>query len=195
MSVKSHKSAIGSLLEVLDGWRKAGDKSRETAAEEIVCAHERIGGPARTGIAFEPRTTDVFKRMHTNAARLFRWMDDESKDTNLLSANMLPSVLAALPEDVRVHWLNDYLRPLGLCVHGVDQAAGALPDMSRLLCDVLKEGGEGTQALAEAAANPSPANVARAVRELADAERSTHDARVQLESALNTPILKAVRTA
>lgn len=195
MSSKSHKSPISSLLEVIDGWRKAGSKSRETAAEEIVCAHEQIDGPARTGVFFEPRTTDVFKRMHTNAAKFFRWMDDESKDTNLLSANMLPSVLAALPDDMRIHWLNDYLRPLGLLVRSIDQSQGAMPDMSRLLCDVLKEGGEGTQALAEAAANPSPANVARAVKELADAERSTHDARVQLESALNAPILKAVRAA
>ena len=195
MSNKSQKSPISSLLEVIDGWRKSGSKSRETAAEEIVCAHEQIDGPARTGVFFEPRTTDVFKRMHTNAAKFFRWMDDESKDTNLLSVNMLPSVLAALPEDERIHWLNDYLRPLGLVVRGIDQSQGSMPDMNRLLCDVLKEGSEGTQALAEAAANPSLANVARAVKELADAERSTHDARLQLESAMNAPVLKAVRTA
>jgi hypothetical protein len=195
MSNKSHKSPISSLLEVIDGWRKSGSKSRETAAEEIVCAHEQIDGPARTGVFFEPRTTDVFKRMHTNAAKFFRWMDDESKDTNLLSVNMLPSVLAALPEDLRAHWLNDYLRPLGLCVRGIDQAQGALPDMNRMLCDVMKEGSEGAQALAEAAANPSPANVARAVKELDDAERSFHEARLKLEPAVNAPILKAVRTA
>jgi hypothetical protein len=196
MSYKSHKSPISSLLEVLDGWRKAGNKSRETAAEEIVCAHERIDGPARTGVFFEPRTTDVFKRMHTNAARFFRWMDDESKDTNLLSVNLLPSVLAALPEDARIHWLNDYLRPLGLCVRDVDQAENATPDMNRLLCGVLKETGEAVQSMAESAANPTGSNIAKTVKELADAERTIHDARMQLEPAMSAPaILKAVRAA
>lgn len=195
MSYKSHKSPISALLEVLDAWRKGQSKSRETTAEEIVCAHERIDGPARTGVFFEPRTTDVFKRMHTNAARIFRWFDD-TKDTNLLSVNFLPSVLEAMPEELRIHWLNDYLAPLGLCVTNVDHADGAAPDMSRLLCSVLKETSEAVQSMAESAAHPSTSNLERTAKELGDAERAIHHALVELQPAIHAPTsLKAVRAA
>jgi hypothetical protein len=184
MSYKSHKSPISALLEILDAWRKGQNKSRETTAEEIVCAHERIDGPARTGVFFEPRTTDVFKRMHTNAARIFRWLDD-SKDTNLLSVNLLPSILEAMPEELRIHWLNDYLRPLGLCVRNVEQVDGTAPDMNRLLCSVLKETSEAVQSMAESAANPSESNLERAAKELTD-----------IQPAIHAPSgLKAVRAA
>lgn len=196
MSRKSHVSPIASLLAAVNGWRNALGWSRETSADEIVKAHLAIDGPERTGVVFEPRTKDVFKRGHTDAARIFRWLDDDCKDTNLLSVNMLPSVLAALPEDIRLHWLNEYLRPLGHCVGNIEQTAGAAPDVSRLLVDVLKEAGEATQALAESVADPSTASFTRAAKELGDAERAIHHALVELQPVIRAPAsLKAVRAA
>lgn len=196
MSNKAHASPIAALLFAVTKWRTEIKWTRENVATEVVKAHNAIGGPARTGVEFEwgDGAKDTFKRSHADAVRIFRWLDDD-KDTNLLSANMLPSVLAALPEDMRVHFLKDYLRPLGLDVKSIDQSQGALPDMSRMLCEVMKEGSEGAQALAEAAANPSPANVARAMKELDDAERSFHEAKLKLEPAVCAPVLKAVRSA
>jgi hypothetical protein len=195
MSSKSHKSPISSLLEVIDGWRKAGNKSRETAAEEIVCAHERIDGPARTGVFFEPRTTDVFKRMHTNAAKFFRWMDDESKDTNLLSVNMLPSVLAALPEDARVEWLNSFVRPLGLSVRSLEQEAGAAIDITKVLRANLKESADAHSAMVDYAENPSEDARRRVEKELAEQEEVAHKARLLFASAASVSSINEARVA
>lgn len=40
--------------------------------------------------------------MKVNADRVFRWLDDGTKDTNLVPANFVPSILAALPTDLKV---------------------------------------------------------------------------------------------
>lgn len=196
MSIALHKSPISALLEMLDAWRKSQHWSRETVAEEIVSAHERIEGPARTGIQFEPRTTDVFKRMNTNAARVFRWLDDSSKDTNLLNVNFLPSVLEAMPEELRIQWLNDYLRPLGLCVRSVEQASVDSLDVIDLLGKNLKETAEANQALAEYAAHPTKAGLAKVEKELAQEVEVAEHALAEVRSVLGTQTkLQAVRAA
>lgn len=61
-----------------------------------------------------------------NADRVFRWLDDETKDNNLLPANFLPSVLQAMPLDVRTQCIDDVLLPLGLAcrvLHADDDPA------------------------------------------------------------------------
>lgn len=121
------KTAISTIRDFIEDWRRENRWSRETAADMIVQAHERIGGPRLTGITFDPPTRDTFERMRVNADRIWRWLDDSSKDKNLLPLNFLGSVLAALPEERRLHLVDALLAPLGLtgrAVHiGIDPAA------------------------------------------------------------------------
>lgn len=115
MQHASHsKTAITIVRDHFEDWRRANRWSRETAADMIVQAHERIGGPLNTGIKFEPTTTDTFERMRVNADRIYRWLDDASKDKNLLTLNFLWSILAALPEDRRLHLVDALLAPIGM---------------------------------------------------------------------------------
>lgn len=116
MQRATHPSPIALLREHIEAWRRDNRWSRETTADMIVQAHIRIGGPVFTGIAFEPPTTDTFERMRVNADRIFRWLDDVTKDKNLLPFNFLLSIVAALPEDRRILLLNDLLAPVGLHV-------------------------------------------------------------------------------
>lgn len=116
MQRATHPSPIGIFRDHIEAWRRDNRWSRETVADQIVQAHIRIGGPSFTGIAFEPPTTDTFERMRVNADRIFRWLDDTTKDRNLLPFNFQLSIIAALPEDRRVVLLNDLLNPLGLHV-------------------------------------------------------------------------------
>ncbi|WP_341743114.1 hypothetical protein [Azonexus hydrophilus] len=116
MQRATHPSPIGIIRDHIEAWRRDNRWSRETVADMIVQAHVRIGGPVFSGIVFEPPTTDTFERMRVNADRVFRWLDDTTKDKNLLPCNFLLSVLAALPEDRRVVLLNDLLAPLALHV-------------------------------------------------------------------------------
>ena len=103
------KTAITVVREHVEDWRRAERWSRESMADQIVQAHERIDGPRTTGIKFEPHTTDAYERQRVNADRIYRWLDDHSKDNNLLTVNFLPSILAALPEDRRLHLAEDLL--------------------------------------------------------------------------------------
>lgn len=117
MQRATHPSPIAIVSDHVEAWRRDNRWSRETVADFIVQAHERIGAPEITGIRFEPQTTDTFERMRVNADKIFRWLDDRSKDKNLLCFNFFWSVLAAMPMDRRVLLANDLFQPVDLSVH------------------------------------------------------------------------------
>jgi hypothetical protein len=102
------------ICEHVEDWRRENRWSRETVADLIVKAHEQIGGPTRTGIVFDPQTQDTFERMRVNADRIFRWLDNTTKDNNLLPLNFQRSVLAAMPMDRRMRLVNELLAPVDL---------------------------------------------------------------------------------
>lgn len=116
MQRATHPSPLAVVRDHIEAWRRDNRWSRETVADLIVQAHIRIGGPMFSGITFEPPTTDTFERMRVNADRIFRWLDDHTKDKNLLPFNFLLSIIAALPEERRVLMVNDLLAPVALHV-------------------------------------------------------------------------------
>lgn len=140
MQRATHPSPLAIVRDHIEAWRRDNRWSRETIADLIVQSHIRLGGPTYTGIAFEPPTTDTFERMRVNADRVFRWLDDTTKDKNLLPFNFLWSVLAALPEDRRVLLVNDLLHPVCLQVEAShdgdnDVSAQEIADTFRALVD------------------------------------------------------------
>lgn len=140
MQRATHPSPLAIVRDHIEAWRRDNRWSRETIADLIVQAHIRLGGPVFTGIVFEPPTSDTFERMRVNADRVFRWLDDTTKDKNLLPFNFLWSVLAALPEDRRVLLVNDLLHPVCLQVEAShdgdnDVSAQEIADTFRALVD------------------------------------------------------------
>lgn len=113
MRNQSH-TLIAVVRAHVQAWRKREGWSRETVVQAIVEAHDVSGAAVATGIRFEPHTQDAFERTKVNADRVFRWLDDETKDTNLLPPNFLQSVLLAMPMDVRTQCVDDILLPVGL---------------------------------------------------------------------------------
>lgn len=188
MRSESHKTLIGWAREHVNACRKAMGWSREAVAEVIVEAHDRIGGGSATGIRFEPRTTDTFERAKVNADRIFRWLDDDSKDTNLLPANFLPSILAALPMDDRIALMNDILGPLGLVVCRMDDDRADVLSATKHLVTISKEVAEAQSAVASLIDGATLPELQKAERELGEAEHAIHQARhdiaVQLHSSL-----------
>lgn len=172
MRNQSHKTLIGTVRSAVAEWRKREGWSRESVVQEIVAAHEGINGPAVTGIAFDPQTRDTFQRMKVNADRVCRWLDDETKDNNMLPANFIPSILAALPLDLRLQCVDQILRPLGL---EVCQAEGAEPSTfnpAAHASNIIKEGGEAAVRILAMGPNPSPAEVEQVRKELTDVTES-----------------------
>lgn len=175
---------IAVIRDAVEAWRKQNGWSRETAAQMIVEAHEREGLHLVSGIVFDPHTRDTYERMKVNADRIFRWLDDATKDNNLLCANFVPSILAALPADLRMHCLDDMLRPLGIAVRHVGESEMRGLNAVGLLRSMLAENSEAQQAVAELVDGASKDELLRAQRELAESSEATQRALAAVEAAL-----------
>lgn len=184
MRHESQKTLISIIRDHVSAWRKSLDWSRETLAECIVCAHERLNGAATTSIRFEPNTQDTFGRLKVNADRVFRWLDDESKDMNLLPANFIPSILAAMPHDRRRHCVDDMLRPLGLAVRTLALEAGdGLAQVQ--VTNLMREQTEAaTAAVALLDASATPAQMVNAHRELSESIVAARGVRAAIEGQM-----------
>ena len=167
MQTHPHKTTIATLAHWVETWRKALGMSKQTAAALIVEAHERIGGPATTGIEFADNP-DAYKRVAINCDRVYRWLDDLTKDTNHLPTNMVTSILAALPPAYRIHALDDILRPLNLAVRDAGTLIEA-PAPAHLK-DMLRETAEAAAAFTDLLDGATREELLQAQQQLTEAE-------------------------
>jgi hypothetical protein len=174
---------IAHVRVAVQAWRKREGRSRESIVQGIVETFEALGGPDAIGLRFEPETRDPFERTKVNADRVFRWLDDDSKDNNLLPANFLPYVLAALPVDLRIRCVDELLQPAGLTVRMASSDPLAL-DAATLIKSVAKEGGEATSALAALVDGADPGELESAQQELTESIAAQQLALEQVEAAL-----------
>lgn len=183
----SHKSVLGILREHLAAWRRkpvdGKQLSREKAIHQIIEAHALIGGPAVTGIEFEEKPNDPVTAQKNNADRVSRWLDDESKDSNFMPANFLPSMLAGLPLEVRIECANELLAPCGLTVRAM-VAEGAEIEAARLLNSLLKENAESGQAVARLITSGALPDLKAAHKELTESLATNQEALTAVEGAL-----------
>ena len=161
-----------SLVEVLrssvEAWRTAQHMtSREAIAIAIVEAHQVHAAGSAKEISFDFAGSDVYDRAKKSAQKIFRWLDESN-----LPANMIPSILAALPAEHRMAALNQILCPLGVEARSVDQAPAIGFDTMKHLRSITKEGAEAKMALLSVAPEASDAELLAAHRELAEAEQA-----------------------
>jgi hypothetical protein len=182
-------SFISAVRATIDQWRSANRWSREAVVQRIVDAHVRIGADKVTGIEFSAHS-DTFARTKVDAERFYRWLDDVTKDSTLLPMNMLPSILEALPMDLRQHVLTELARPRGMEVHCAECVEPADFDSRSHLSAVAKEGTEAVIALGQLDQNASPAEIENVVRECIEAEnaasKAVRGARALLAKAKST---------
>lgn len=185
MRNESHKSRIAVLRDHVGAWRRDARMSREAVALHIVEAHNASGGPERTGIQFESGSGDQFTAAKTYADRIFRWLDDETKDNNLMPANFENSILLALPMDRRLACVDELLRPLGLggrCLDGDEQQGLAVADVQ----EMMREDAESQVAcVAVVGGDASPLMLERAHREVVESIEAKVRMRRLLEGALS----------
>ncbi|MCB4811680.1 hypothetical protein LG204_10175 [Methylovorus menthalis] len=161
------QTTIAIVRHYIQIWRKREGWTREAVAQEIVKSYESMDGESITGLRFDPPSRDIFERAKVNADRIFRWLDDDSKDSNLLSANILPFLVGALPMDLRIECVNQILGPtnLSVMVLASDQAA-SLVDIFQT---IAKEGGEAIASMAGLLDGGSPEEIQSAKKELTEA--------------------------
>jgi hypothetical protein len=189
MRNESQKTRLTLLMDVVCAWKdRVG--SREAVAIEIVKAHRANGLDRLPKLSFET-AGDSFTLAKNAADRIFRWLDDKSKDTNFMPANFEDSILAAMPRDLLIAYENERLAKFGLCVRGLDGSDGAGFNPVKHLVSIAKETSEAQTAMANLADGATPAELEAAARELAEAEESIRSARAEVAAQMGCT-LKAV---
>lgn len=181
----SHKTTIAIVRDAVEAWRKENGWSRETVCQTIVEAHEANGFDQVTGIVFEPKTIDAFKRQKVNADRIYRWLDDVAKDNNLLPVNFTVSILSAMPVALRVSTANAMLHSIGVVArsaNGHQQAHSTL----ELLHDILKETAEAANSVAKLITSDTKDDLQLAHKEVSEAMEALKRAQAVIEFKLNT---------
>lgn len=164
------QSPLSVLRRHFDAWRKANNWSRETAAQMVVEAHEALGFDTGTEVQFEPKSQDAFTRQRVNADRLYRWLDDVSKDRNLIPYNVHVSVLKALPMERRIACMNEIYAAIDVFATGaVAQEGEAELDVRNELPAVMKETNEALHSLVMINAEMSDKHLSHGHQEIGEA--------------------------
>lgn len=172
MNISPHNQGIASVLRAeIEAWRRAGSISREAVAAMVMDAHAALGGEAVTGVEFS-FVGDTYTQAKKGAQKLFRWLDDGST----LPAAMVQSILAALPQDLRLHCLNQMFCSMGFEVREVGRGATGDLDVSAHLRSVMKEAGEAQMALVNLPPEASDADLLDAHKELTEAAQACENA-------------------
>lgn len=179
-----HKTRIAMYRECVEEWRKREGWSRETVCQIIVEAHERIDGPATTGIRFEPPTTDTYERQKVNAERIFRWLDDVTKDKNLLPANFEASIEEAMPTDIYLKFENMRLARKGVELRLIEVEPSQTLDVTPHLRSLVKEAAEATTSLLAIGPNATVDELKQACQELQEAQDTAACAKRDLQSEI-----------
>jgi hypothetical protein len=169
--VSQFQSPTAILRAEIEAWRTAGRMSREAVAIAIVEAHQASGADLATELSFDYEGSDTFARARKSAQKIFRWLDEGS-----LPANMILSILAALPPDVSLRALNKMLCPMSITACAADCDSPADLDVPRHLRAVMKEAGEAQMALVNLSPNASDTDLLDAHKELTEAAQACENA-------------------
>ncbi|MCP5245715.1 MAG: hypothetical protein H6937_07130 [Burkholderiales bacterium] len=142
------KTWVAIISDHVDAWRRSTGMSRESVAEIIISEYQLINKSRLPGIKdfSNDKTHDIdsnFEARRVNADRIFRWLDDRTKDSTLLPTNFIPSVLCAMPDEYRVRCVNELFMQIGYCAkvlnrNSSNQEETALNHLQR----IIKERGE-----------------------------------------------------
>lgn len=180
MNMHPHVSGIASILRSeIEAMRRAGNISREAVAIDVMTAHQAMGGEAATGVDFG-FVGDAYTQAKKAAQKLFRWLDADGT----LPANMVPSILAALPLDVRLHCMNQFFRPLGVEARSLEAVKPAPFNGLAHVQAMIKENAEAQSAVVLAASVQTPEAIKAAIKEVSESIQVDVDAKRSLEAAL-----------
>jgi len=176
------QSVAGILRAEIEAWRRANTitcMSREAFAAMVMEAHQALGGEAATGVEFT-FSGDTYTQAKKAAQKLFRWLDEGCP----LPAGIVPSILAALPLDVKLHCLNQMYRPLGVEARSLQPVTPAPFDGMAHLQHMIKEGAEAKAAVVTAAIQQTPEALQHAIKEVNESIEADTAAKHSMEAAL-----------
>lgn len=183
MNMHPQATDIASILRnEIDAWRRANSIaciSREAFAAMVMEEHVKQGSEVATGVEFS-FVGDTYTQAKKAAQKLYRWLDTDGT----LPAGIVPSILAALPLDVRLHCLNQFLRPLGIEARSLEAVKPAPFNGLAHVQAMIKENAEAQSAVVMAASAQTPEAIKAAIKEVSESIQVDVDAKRSLEAAL-----------
>ncbi|SET40768.1 hypothetical protein SAMN05216326_12536 [Nitrosomonas marina] len=168
------KTWVAIISDHVDKWRRSAGMSREAVAEMIISEYQFANKARLPGIKdfSNDKTGDIdtnFEARRVNADRIFRWLDDRTKDSTLLPANFIPSVLSAMPDEYRTHCVNELFMQIGFCAQALSSEHSDEEEtvLSHLQL-IMKEGGEAELAMSRLVDGETFDELTQAEKEIAD---------------------------
>lgn len=189
--MKQH-SRLDFLMMAIHRWLELPKVSRSIAAAEIVGAVERLGMVAvlaNEGITFN-KSSDPYNDSRVNAQKIFRWLGQYQENHAMPERLWFvePIILAAMPEQLRLQYLNDVYSCCGVTVvSNCNQHDSDEIELTNVAIFLTKEHSEAQIAVMQLNHIESPANIMAAHKELREAAGATTAAIQVLEKEF--PIL------
>ena len=176
MKQHSHQNRLSLLQQYVRKWLEHPRLSRSVIGEEVVRAFYELGYRevlAPEGIDFK-YTDDVANDMRTRAQKLFRWLGhyDGIKASPDKLFFIEAAILAAMPQDLRLSYLNDVYAVTGVFI-GVNHNQGDAISNEQIAAALTKENMEAQLSVIKLGSCPSEAAVHNAYRELKESAGTT----------------------
>lgn len=182
MRSSSHKTVIGVIRDHVDMWRKRQGLSHQAAASELVSIYFQHRFDRVWPIDFR-QSGDAYMATKANSERIWRWLDDQTKDSTLLPVNFVQVVLLALPADIRLMCVAEMLAPVA--ISPVLQVADTPAEShTELLVASARESGEAVAAMAGLSESTPVGELKRAQAEILQAIAAQQAALRHVEARL-----------
>lgn len=179
------RTTIAIIAAAIVEWKDSKGWSRETVAEAVISHFYDLQPKGLPGISFSlTGAGDEYQRMHVNANKLFRWLDDLTKENNLLPANFAAFLLGAMPVELRTKTVN-----IILASSGIDMSAKPITPVPPtrpldILENVLAESAEAAKSLAALVDGIEPGELEHAQHTLTMGIAAMQNAKRVIESQL-----------
>ena len=180
---KKQVTVIGIIRDYVGVWMRQEQFSRETVAQLIVDTHIKRGAQMVIKHKFDSHERDLCTRLKIYADAIFRWLNDFEKDTTLLPVNFIPSILDAMPHDLKLHCWEEISNLFGLGAHCLHESKEEFKPHTHLK-SLIKESGEAESAIADVIADPSLPNLERAHKETTEAHEAAKAAKEAIEAKI-----------
>lgn len=189
MKTNSHMNIgrLSLLMKTIHRVLELPKMTRFALAMDVVEAVDRLGLSevlAAEGISFA-RTQDVHNDARVNAQKLFRWLgqyEGQHPQAERLF-HVEQALVAALPEHLRVQYLNDVFGCAGVTVIADQISDGHVLHVADMAASLTKENAEAQVAVIHLGNSPSRDDLLKAHRELRESAATTQGSIAALELA------------
>ncbi|GIU24858.1 hypothetical protein TUM4637_09610 [Shewanella hafniensis] len=184
---RKNDSRLNLLMKTIHRVLELPKMTRFALAIDVVAAVERLGLSevlAAEGIGFAS-TQDVHNDARINAQKLFRWLGQYEGQHPLVDRlfHVEQALVAALPEHLRVQYLNDVFGCTGVTVIADRMSDGHVLHVADMAASLTKENAEAQVAVIHLGCEPKREQLVAAHRELKESAATTQASMAALELA------------